>query len=78
MAASCGRLTFLPLAAGTGGRESRFMNLLTKMREFWEQQVRLQQRYLDRHDASGGDALDALLLQQWSRAFRAERGETFR
>ena len=54
------------------------MNLLTKMREFWEQQVRLQQRYLDRHDASGGEALYALLLQQWSRAFRAERGETFR
>jgi hypothetical protein len=65
------------------------MNLITEMarrwpatraqvREFWDQQVRLQQRYLDRHDASGGDALDALLLQQWSRAFRAERGETFR
>ena len=54
------------------------MNLLTKMREFWEQQVRLQQRYLDRHDASGGDALDALLLQQWTQAFRAERGESFR
>ena len=65
------------------------MNLITEMarrwpatraqmRELWEQQVRLQQRYLDRHDASGGDALDALLLQQWSRAFRAEPGETFR
>jgi hypothetical protein len=49
------------------------MNLFTKMREFWEQQVRLQQRYLDRHDASGGDALDALMLREWSQAYLAEQ-----
>jgi hypothetical protein len=34
--------------------------VLTKLRHFWDQQVRLHQLYIDRHDVSGGDAIDAL------------------
>ena len=34
--------------------------VLAKMRHFWDQQLRLHQLYLDRHDVSGGDAIDAL------------------
>jgi len=32
----------------------------TRWKQIWKQQVRLHQLYLDRHDVSGGDALDAL------------------
>jgi hypothetical protein len=60
------------------GRENRAMSLFTRMREFWDQQIRLHQRYLDRNDVSGGDALDALMLREWIRAYHAEqRGESF-
>jgi hypothetical protein len=34
--------------------------VLTKARHFWNQQLHLHQLYLDRHDVSGRDALDAL------------------
>jgi hypothetical protein len=34
--------------------------VLTRIRHFWNQQLRLQQLYLDRHDVSGGDAMAAL------------------
>jgi hypothetical protein len=33
---------------------------ISRWKRFWKQQVRLHQLYLDRHDVSGGDALDAL------------------
>jgi hypothetical protein len=36
------------------------MKTSTRWQQFWQQQVRLQQLYLDRHDVSGGDALEAL------------------
>ena len=48
------------------------------VQEFWNQQLRLHQRYLDRNEVSGGDALDALMLREWTRAYHAEqRGEPF-
>jgi hypothetical protein len=34
--------------------------VLAKVRHFWNQQLRLHQLYLDRHDISGSDAIDAL------------------
>jgi hypothetical protein len=34
--------------------------VLAKMRHFWNQQLGLHQLYLDRHDVSGRDAIDAL------------------
>jgi hypothetical protein len=34
--------------------------VLAKVRHFWNQQLLLHQLYLDRHDVSGGDAIDAL------------------
>ena len=78
-------VAFLPLEAAPPGRQNGAMSLITEMvrrwpvsrahvRDFWNTQVRLQQRYIDRHDASGGDALDALMLREWTNAYRAERG----
>jgi hypothetical protein len=40
--------------------------VLAKVRHFWNQQLRLHQLYLDRHDVSGRDAIDALARQRWS------------
>jgi hypothetical protein len=34
--------------------------VLADVRHFWNQQLRLHQLYLDRHDVSGRDAVDAL------------------
>jgi hypothetical protein len=34
--------------------------VLAKVRHFWNQQLRLQQLYVDRHEVSGRDAIDAL------------------
>jgi hypothetical protein len=36
------------------------MKTSARWRQIWNQQIRLHQLYLDRHDVSGGDALDAL------------------
>jgi hypothetical protein len=33
---------------------------LAKVRQFWNEQLRLRQLYLDRLDVSGRDAIDAL------------------
>jgi hypothetical protein len=49
------------------------MNLIAKLRQFWTVQLRLQQLYIDRHDVSGGDALDALMIREWARATGPER-----
>jgi hypothetical protein len=35
-------------------------SVLTKVRHSWNQQLRLHQLYLERHDVSGRDAIDAL------------------
>jgi hypothetical protein len=48
----------------------RWPNDRAQLREFVNQQLRLHQLYLDRHDVSGGDALDALAMREWSRADR--------
>jgi hypothetical protein len=39
---------------------------IERLQQFWNQQVRLRQLYLDRHDVSGRDALDALAGRRWS------------
>jgi hypothetical protein len=41
-------------------------NVLAKLREFYEGQIRLQQLYLDRHDTTGRQALTALHTLHWS------------
>jgi hypothetical protein len=41
-------------------------NVLAKLREFYEGQVRLQQLYLDRHDVTGHEALAAMHTLHWS------------
>jgi len=33
---------------------------IERLQQFWNEQVRLRQLYLDRNDVSGRDALDAL------------------
>jgi hypothetical protein len=40
---------------------------LAKVRHLWNEQVRLQQLYLDRHEVSGMDSLDALARRRNSR-----------
>jgi hypothetical protein len=40
--------------------------VFTKMRHFWEQQVRLHQLYIDRNDVSGGDAIAAMARRRKS------------
>ena len=44
----------------------RWPEYRAQLRLFWNQQLRLHQLYLDRHDVSGGDALDALARREWS------------
>ncbi len=38
----------------------RWPVLRAQLQQTWHHQIRLHQLYLDRHDVSGGDALDAL------------------
>ena len=33
---------------------------MERLQQFWNEQIRLHQLYLDRHEVSGRDALDAL------------------
>ena len=40
--------------------------LLARLRHFWEQQLRLQRLYIDRHDVSGTDALQAMARRRMS------------
>jgi hypothetical protein len=42
--------------------------VLAKMRHFWNQQLHLHQLYLDRHDVSGMDAIDALARRRNARS----------
>ena len=41
--------------------------VLTKVRHFWNQQLRLQQLHIDRHDVSGQDALTAIARRRNAR-----------
>lgn len=50
-------LMFRPAIEHRPGRRTRWQ-------AFWADQLWLAQRYADRHDVSGGDALDALAAQE--------------
>jgi hypothetical protein len=43
------------------------------LQQVLHQQLRLHQLYLDRHDYSGGDALDALARRKWSQVSGPDR-----
>ena len=61
--------SFDHLAAGADRRWPRYR---ARLQEFWNQQVRLQQLYIDRHDVSGGDAIEALTIRMWAQSMRSD------